>query len=347
MNSVYLKMLNEAYVERIPLNAQIELLNMCNMNCKHCYIPQHENMGLSTQKVKSLVNELQEMGMLNLVLTGGEIFLREDIFELIEYIRHKHISLTLLTNASLLNEDKIQRLSKYSIHSIGVSLYSLNVDIYNDITQTKEHFNKVLENLMLLKKYRIRVRINMPLMKLNYLYDEVKRFCINNGFSFRPSTIILPQTNGGNENLDLKLKDKEFMETNVKLFGDDRQEITDNSSDLLKKFPEDPCPSLKTSISIDCSGNVYPCNSMNLRVGNVYESSIKEILEGDTLNGIRNIKNQELKECAACDLKPYCSRCPGLIFAETKSLYGCCQSVRLMAIANKIVKEGSKTKEES
>jgi len=42
----YQNIVQKAYNERIPLIATIEILTLCNLKCLHCYIPEHNNMGL-------------------------------------------------------------------------------------------------------------------------------------------------------------------------------------------------------------------------------------------------------------------------------------------------------------
>lgn len=69
------------------LNASIELLTQCNCNCIHCYHYEHQNNGPSYQQCLFIIDELQKAGVLDLQLTGGEIFLRKDLLSIVDYIR--------------------------------------------------------------------------------------------------------------------------------------------------------------------------------------------------------------------------------------------------------------------
>ncbi len=78
--------------------------NSCNLTCTHCLVsssPSGER-GLPTEHVVRLIDELDELGTTRFYITGGEPFVRRDIFELIRYLTEtKHAELILLTNATL------------------------------------------------------------------------------------------------------------------------------------------------------------------------------------------------------------------------------------------------------
>lgn len=84
----------------------IELLTQCNVFCKHCYLAEHNNKGLTTETVKRLLHDLRSVGVIDVTFTGGEIFLRKDIFEIIEEARKLYMRVFLLSNATLIDKEK-------------------------------------------------------------------------------------------------------------------------------------------------------------------------------------------------------------------------------------------------
>lgn len=95
--------------------------------------------------------ELRELGIVNVSFTGGEIFLREDIFELIKTARDLHMRVFLLSNATLLTEQKIKMLSELYITEFSTTIFSLKEEINDFITEQKGSLKIILDNLQLLK----------------------------------------------------------------------------------------------------------------------------------------------------------------------------------------------------
>lgn len=94
---------------------------------------------------------------MNVSLTGGEIFLREDLFDIIEYARNLYMRVFLLSNATLLNEQIAARLADLSIANFSTSIYSLDENVHDNITGKKGSLKSTLKNIQLLKEYNIEV----------------------------------------------------------------------------------------------------------------------------------------------------------------------------------------------
>lgn len=89
-------------------------------------------------------------------------------------------------------------------------------------------------------------------------------------------------------------------------------------------WKKDPCSSIFCAISIDCEGNVFPCNSIPFKVGNIYEDSICNIWNhSEKLKFIQGIRKSDLSECVRCKYEPICERCPGMALLEGKGLFSC------------------------
>lgn len=94
---------------------------------------------------------------MNVSLTGREIFLREDLFDIIEYARNLYMRIFLLSNATLLNEQIVARLADLSIANFSTSIYSLDENVHDNITGKKGSLKSTLKNIQLLKEYNIEV----------------------------------------------------------------------------------------------------------------------------------------------------------------------------------------------
>lgn len=309
----------QAYLHRKPVSVVIELLTKCNLRCEHCYLPQHKNGGFKKEEILSLLTELREMGVINVLLTGGEIFLREDIFEIIEHARNLCLRVTLLSNATLLNEEKVHELSNLYITEFSTTIFSLDEKIHDSITQNQGSLKKALIGIDLLKKYNISVKIKMPIMSKNAnSFDSVKEYCDKNNFEFMPSLAIMSKNDGNTAPHSLRVDRNTMLKLADKIY--DKNQLNNNFIHRMKE----PCAGILSSFSIDCNGDVYPCNSLPVIVGNVFREKVSNIWNfSSKLYEIQNIRREELIECEKCKYKEICDRCPGVALLEGKGLYSC------------------------
>lgn len=308
---------NKAFTENRPVSVMIELLTKCNLRCEHCYLPSHTNPGLSFDKIKDLLFELRELGVVNVSLTGGEIFLRDDLFEIIKIARSLYMRVFLLSNGTLLNSEIIEKLKKLHISEFSTTIFSMNPEIHDSITSKNGSLSLLLDNLKELKKTGITIRIKTPLMQKNLEnFVDIQSYCEENGFEYLVSPLIFSKNDGDSYPKELRISDSKLYTAMRTIDAITRNDHL-HGNDV-------PCAALFYSFAIDCQGDVYPCNSFFYKVGNIFQKSLKEIwYSSKELKLIKSIKNSDLKCCNNCEYKSQCDRCPGMVFMEDKNLYTC------------------------
>lgn len=308
-----------AYKNNTPVSVIIELLTKCNLRCEHCYLPNYKNKGMDIIKMRSLLTELRQLGVVNVSFTGGEILLHDDLFKLIEIARSLHMRVFLLSNGTLLDDDKAERLSKLYISEFSTTIFSLQPDIHDSITKAHGSLERLLKNLQLLKEHNIRVQVKMPIMQSNALcIDEIREYCEQNEFKFFASPIIYSKINGDESPKCLRV-DRDNLRVAI-----NNIDGLNNRKNKLIHETDVPCGALFYSFSIDSNGDVFPCNSFPYKVGNVFENTVRDIwYESESLKFIKNIKKSDLKVCTSCDFKIQCERCPGMALLDGKSVFSC------------------------
>lgn len=95
-----------------PAIAFIETTNLCNLRCTHCYAWSGKKRPdeMPTAMIRRLIDEFDEMGVLQVFLTGGELFAHPDAIELICHAMTKRFSTQIFTNGLLITEEKVARL---------------------------------------------------------------------------------------------------------------------------------------------------------------------------------------------------------------------------------------------
>jgi MoaA/NifB/PqqE/SkfB family radical SAM enzyme len=106
------------------------------------------------------------------VLTGGEPFLRKDIFELIDYAVKKHVTVEVVSNGALINETLAKKIVSSGLKNIAISLDGAQVSTH-DFIREKGSFKsalRALENLVQAKKrlnYGPQISVWTTIMKEN------------------------------------------------------------------------------------------------------------------------------------------------------------------------------------
>jgi MoaA/NifB/PqqE/SkfB family radical SAM enzyme len=77
-------MLSKARSERIPLQAEIEIIATCNFRCVHCYIAPCAERGdeMSLDQARLIFRKLADAGTMVVLLTGGEVLTHKQFREI-------------------------------------------------------------------------------------------------------------------------------------------------------------------------------------------------------------------------------------------------------------------------
>lgn len=298
----------------------IELTTYCTHNCIHCYIPSHNKVGLNKDQIFKLLDELREFSVYEIQFTGGEIFTREDIYDILSYARKLYFKVILLTNLSLLNEKSIQRLEELGIQKISTSLFSLSDNINDCITNSRHSATKVITNLLLLKKTNIELEIKTVVMRENANeYKDIYNFCKDNSIGFLATEGLYAKSDGSMDPYNFYLNSAQLREC-IELFDCIRCDGLYHEN----KHAEDSmcCDEIFYSFFVDSSGNIYPCNLWYKKLGNILDDRLADVWECDFLRNVRKMKWGDLPSCAQCQDKDFCVRCTGLAESLSGSIQG-------------------------
>jgi len=156
--------------ERVPAKPEFIILDIthrCNLKCNICDIRKDKPIEeFTTDEVKGLITQAIEWGVKEFVLSGGEPFVREDIFDILEFVKEKNYHIGILTNGIVLTEDFIKRLLPYlgsGALSLSISLDALTPQIHDDIRGTEGCFERTFNSLKILSE----LKKNYPAINFN------------------------------------------------------------------------------------------------------------------------------------------------------------------------------------
>jgi radical SAM protein with 4Fe4S-binding SPASM domain len=110
-----------------PLLAVWELTLRCDLSCQHCSSragkPRHDE--LSTREALALVDQLVDLGVLEVTLIGGEAYLRDDWLQIIEAIARRGLECTMVTGGRGLTAERARAARDAGMKSVSVSVDGL------------------------------------------------------------------------------------------------------------------------------------------------------------------------------------------------------------------------------
>jgi MoaA/NifB/PqqE/SkfB family radical SAM enzyme len=150
-----------------PYHAQWMLTRRCNYRCRGCNVWQEqETEELSTREIKKGLDVLKELGIIEVVLSGGNPLLREDIDKIIEYSSRLFIT-TVYDNGSMAAQ-KIDALRHADL--VAISIDSLDPRKNDYIRGVPGALNKAMHAVEKLSEEGIRVGVAPTISQLN-LYE--------------------------------------------------------------------------------------------------------------------------------------------------------------------------------
>jgi radical SAM protein with 4Fe4S-binding SPASM domain len=307
------------YFKGKPLltNLHIEITSRCNERCIHCYIPNDKKVShMEPTLFHNVLRQCIEMKLLHLTLSGGEPMLHKNFTDFLRKCREYNFSINVLSNLTLLNEEIIEEMKMNPLLGVQVSVYSMDPDIHDKITQIKGSFEKTQKAILKLIENDIPLQISCPIMKQNkdYYYDVVKwakRYNINVGDDY----CIIARFNHTTENLCSRLSINEIKEVIYNKFTNDSKYLEHIRSEAEKKknisSDDFVCSVCQSSICIAENGNVYPCAGwQGYVVGNVKEASLNKIWnKSEKVYYLRNLRKQDFPRCIHCLDKEFCTMC--------------------------------------
>jgi radical SAM protein with 4Fe4S-binding SPASM domain len=314
-----LNYIDPLYAYDRPLSIIWEITYACNQNCSYCIAkagnPQPDE--LSPAEIDTVLQELIELkvGLIN--ITGGEPLLKKDIaLHIARKASENGITLELLTNAVLVTKSVAQDISESGIKYAQVSLDCIHPDIHDTQRGVSGAWKKAVTGITNLRDAGVEVMASATITSENVQYiEETKKFLqkIADVVKVVP---VLPMGKG-EDNPWLLTPDMYF--NYLKLKNTTEYGLTDFI------FPRERC-SIGTTPVITPTGDVYPCmltKYKELKLGNVKKTSLKSIYQdSELLHELFSWGIDDIEPCSTCWNKYYCGGgCRGTAFAYHGTIY--------------------------
>jgi MoaA/NifB/PqqE/SkfB family radical SAM enzyme len=320
------ELLSRAATRRQPANAHFELTSRCNLSCSMCYIRLGVNDSAPKKELPasawlSLAREAVENGMVFLLLTGGEIFLRPDFFQIYEPLTRMGLILTLFTNGTLITPEIAKRLAHLPPSRMEITLYGATEETYDAVTGIPGSYTRCCNGIELLLENRIPLGLKTTLTRQSVgELQAMRRMAHSWGVPLSAGWLLSKRRDGYPSNVE-----------NCRLSAQDcvTLESTDQVSvkewtEVALRGPSTPkergfyCQAGRASFLIDAFGEMNVCldlpfpKSLPLKIG--FHAAWKEVQRYvDSAPPVASV-------CFYCDARAYCPCCPAWSLMETGKL---------------------------
>lgn len=333
-----------------PLRVVFEITFRCNLSCRMCplanwktqekdKIPaQPPREELNTEEIKAFVDELKWLKTKAIMITGGEPFLREDLIDILDYIKKKEIYCTIISNGTLINKEIAGRLVQIGNEVISFSLDGPR-DIHNFIRGNGDSFSKIYKAIDTIQSSKNgsvnpRINLNFTISALNQasldtivdIARDLKINMINLLYLFYTSEDNLSATSRMLNMGRLKPEDQDIsdeikridintLKGSIKKAQEKARRYNIglnfrpplNDGEIEKRFfaPEfsycSRCFYPWFETRLDPYGNIYPC-SIDIPMGNIRNESLKDIWNNRKYRAFRKTlkRNKLLPACSKC-----------------------------------------------
>ena len=134
----------------IPISVHLDVTYRCNERCVHCYLDHDDHGEMTTAEIKDILNQLSDAGVFFLTLSGGEVLMRRDFFEIVEHARRLLFNVKLKTNGVMIRKAEARRIRELGVEQVQISVYSHRPEIHDAITKLPGSLKRTIEAIRFL-----------------------------------------------------------------------------------------------------------------------------------------------------------------------------------------------------
>lgn len=312
----------------------IEIMSQCNQKCIYCYNEKiiRQNNVLPLEIIKRNIAKAKKLGINLVTFSGGEPLLYLQIAELLKYCYHLHMDVMIISNITLIDNEKAQLLAKYN-PKIQITVDSGD-DCLHDLSRGDGTLEKQRKALYMLYEngYAGEVDVRSNLWNRNCTrenIDSVCRFAKENHLKYIRFALA------HNTDFFHEAISDPVRKNDISRWVEDAKTKNPN---LEVAFPEESvefgCPLLQESGEIECGfriapdGDIFPCQMFfdsEYCLGNVYKDTIDIVIASKKLQNfleLLRLRKDYIHECQECVCQCICSGgCPAKSILDSGNIF--------------------------
>lgn len=326
--------------KKIPLNGTFELTPVCNMSCRMCYVrmtkaQQEAIRPLHTaQEWLELGRIARDKGMLYLLLTGGEPFLREDFRQILSGLHQLGLIISVNTNGTLIDEQAVAWLKKTPPVRFNITLYGASNETYAHLCGNPNGFTQVTKAIRLLREAGMLVKLNCSLTPYNQQdLEDIIAFAKEEKLIIQASSYMFPPMRRAPDMIGINDR---FTPQEAAYYTAKISALTNGAEKFVQLVQENSLPGLggeseeecqytegegircragKCSFWVTWDGRMMPCGMMvSGREKNVFADGFE-----DAWRTVTEISDEIrlAPQCRGCSKRSQCQACAAMALTET------------------------------
>ena len=261
-------------------------------------------------------------------VTGGEPFLRADLFDILGEISSKGFEIYLLTNGMLVTRERARRLHGLGVRGVQVSIEG--PEAIHERIRGKGSFSSSMEGVGHLLGAGLRVTLNVTLSDMNApFFIEIVRLASSFGVQRLGFSRLVPSGRGAGlmDHMLPKTEVKELYERIFSLRVDGLEIVTGDpvasqmsfasESEDMGSVPLGGCAAGTSGLTLLPDGTITPCRRLHIPVGNVRRDSLREVWSrSEVLWQLRDRESYKGK-CGTCKRWATCRGCRAIAYASS------------------------------
>ena len=321
-----------------------EITRSCNLSCEHCraaaefgYYPGE----LSLEECKAVIDNIASITNPILILTGGEPFMRPDIWEIVDYAREAGCMPVIGTNGTTITPEIAQKMAEHHISRISISLDFPDAERHDAFRGQQGSFDDAVRGIKLAQEHGVGVQVNTTVTKKNAecleeMHDMVRGL---DAVAFHP--FLLVPTGRGESLREVELTPEEYEEVLTWAYYKQKtsplhfkptdapqyyrishqrmreEGDTSTAEEYGLNAMTRGCLGGISFVFISHVGDVQPCGYFDMQLGNVKETPFSEIwTNSPVFNDLRDFSKLKGK-CGACEYRGVCGGCRARALSAT------------------------------
>ncbi len=305
---------SSSYLPIAPMKVYFDMTYLCNLNCKHCITNsspwKDTRKELHSNRIFEIVDELAEIGVLEIAVGGGEPLVHPYWFFIFKHITDLGINLTITTNGLLLNERNLQYLRSVKPFEVRIS-FDGGRTLHNTI-RGRDTYDKALKGLKNLVKNKLKAAARFTYCKgaedeMEQLFTDIAEtgcktlkiaMIKNAGRAINNPELLAPMPDMDTAHWFLGLGKKNGIK--VQLSGDDFPISYLQAHDpKLRNEDRKNCGAGFETCYISPYGQVFSCVTIpTMEFGQLHKQSFLSVWQGQKANNFR----KEAMGCSTCRL---------------------------------------------